>query len=148
LVVIHPVQEDENMTKTLSMDIRDRFRRYIGEGLTARAAGRALKISPASAVRYRQTILQDKSLYAKPRGGHRDGGKLAGYTGFLIELVNQDPDITLCELRDALEAAHGVRVHHSSVDRALRRAGYTFKKRASLQMSAARPTSGTPEPTG
>ena len=131
------------MTKTLSKYIRSRFRRYIEEGWTARATGRALKISPASAVRFRQAILQGKGLDAKPRGG-----KLSGFIDFLIELVSQDPDITLCELRDALEAAHGVRVHHSSVDRALRRAGYTFKKRASLQMSATRPTSGTPEPIG
>jgi len=126
-VVIHLVQEDEQMTKTLSMDIRRRFRRYIEEGWTGRAAGRALKISPASAVRFRQTILQGNSLDAKPRGGHRDGGKLSGFIGFLVELVSQDPDITLCALRDALEAAHGLRVHHSSVDRAPRRAGYTFK---------------------
>ncbi len=136
------------MTKTLSKDIRSRFRHYIEEGWTARATGRALKISPASAVRFRQAILQGKGLDAKPRGGHLGGGKLSGFIDFLIELVSQDPDITLYELRDALEAAHGVRVHHSSVDRALRRAGYTFKKRASLQMSATRPTSGTPEPIG
>lgn len=136
------------MTKTLSKDIRSRFRRYIDEGWTARATGRALKISPASAVRFRQAILQGKGLEAKPRGGHLGGGKLSGFIDFLVELVSQDPDITLYELRDALETAHGVRVHHSSVDRALRRAGYTFKKRASLQMSATRPTSGTPEPIG
>lgn len=41
------------MTKTLSKDIRSRFRRYIEDGWTARSAGRALKISPASAVRFR-----------------------------------------------------------------------------------------------
>jgi hypothetical protein len=62
--MIHPVQEDEDVTKTLSMDIRSRFRRYIEEGWTARAAGRALKISPASVVRFRQVILQGKSLDA------------------------------------------------------------------------------------
>lgn len=73
--MIHPVEEDEHMTNTLSMDIRERFRRYIDEGWTARAAGRALKISPASAVRFRQMIMQGNSLDTKPRGGHRDGGK-------------------------------------------------------------------------
>ncbi len=116
------------MTKTLSADIRDRFRQYIDEGWSARAAGRALKISAASAVRFRRSILDGGSLEAKPRGGRVGGGKLADYTGFLIELVSQDPDITLFELRDALEEAHGIKVHHSSVDRALQRAGYTFKK--------------------
>lgn len=136
------------MTKILSMDFRSRLRRYIEEGWTARAAGRALKISPASAVRFRGKILHGKSLDAKPRGGHLGGGKLARFTNFLIEPVSLDPDITLCELRDALETAHGMRVHHALVDRALRRAGHTFKKRASLQMSATRPTSVMPEPTG
>ena len=126
------------MAKALSEDIRERFRQYIEEGSTARAAGRALKISPATAVRFRRLLLNGESLEAKPRGGRPGGGKLAGYEDFLIELVSQDPDITLFELRDALEEAHGIRVHHSSVDRALKRAGYTFKKRASLPMNAAR----------
>ena len=129
------------MAKTLSPDIRERFRQYIEEGSSARAAGRALKISAATAVRFRRVILDGGSLEAKPRGGRRGGGKLAGHTDFLIELVNQDPDITLFELRDALAEAHGIKVHHSSVDRALKRAGYTFKKRASLPMNAVKRTS-------
>ncbi|MBS3980987.1 MAG: transposase [Rhodobacteraceae bacterium] len=43
--------------------------------------------------------------------------------------VTQDPDITLAELRDALEHALGVRASISGVDQALRRLGYTFKKK-------------------
>jgi len=136
------------MTKTLSMDIRDRFRQYIEAGWTARVAGRVMKISAATAVRFRQKIVRNETLGPKPRGGHSGTGKLAGYMAFLIELVVQDPDITLFELRDALKAAHGVRVHHSSVDRALKRAGYTFKKRASLPRSGAPPASATRAATG
>ena len=101
------------MAKTLSMDIRDRFRRYIEDGWTACAAGRALKISAAAAVRFRHKIMLGQTLEAKPRGGHPGTGKLAGFRAFLIELVRQDPDITLFELRDALKAAHGVRVRQS-----------------------------------
>jgi len=37
--------------------------------------------------------------------------KLALYQAFSEELVAQDPDITLFELRDALAAAEGVAVH-------------------------------------
>lgn len=136
------------MTKTLSMDIRDRFRRYIEDGWTARAAGRVLMISAATAVRFRQKIMRNETLEPKPRGGHPGTGKLAGFMDFLIELVTQDPDMTLVELRDALAAAHGVRVHHSSVDRALIRAGYSFKKRASLPPSDAQPASVTRVATG
>lgn len=42
-------------------------------------------------------------------------GKLAPNQAFVEELVAQDPDITLFELRDALAMAEGVRVHHSSI---------------------------------
>ncbi len=44
--------------------------------------------------------------------------------------MTQDPDITLHELRAALEAAEGVRVHHSAIDQALTQLGYTFKKKS------------------
>ena len=62
--------------------------------------------------------------------------------------MTQDPDITLHELRDALEAAEGVRVHHSAIAQALARLGYTFKKRAWLRMSGANPASGALGRTG
>jgi hypothetical protein len=55
------------MTKTLSMDIRGRLRHYIDEGWTARAAGRALKISPASGVRFRQMIRKHPARTAAMR---------------------------------------------------------------------------------
>jgi transposase len=87
-------------------------------------------------------------LEAKPGRGSRGRGKLAPHEGFLIELVMQDPDITLYELRDALEAAHGLKVHHSAIDRALIRLGYSFKKRASLPTSAGSLASGGRVRTG
>ncbi len=62
-------------------------------------------------------------------------GRLAPYHGFLIELVHQDPDITLRGLQGALSDAHDVAVSVSGLDQALRRLGYTYKKRASLRMN-------------
>ena len=91
------------MTNTLFMGIRGHFRRYIEDGWTARAAGRALKISPVSVERFRQTILQGKSFEAKPRGGHRDIGKLAGFGNFLIEMVSQDPQRRQPDIRRPFE---------------------------------------------
>ncbi len=55
-------------------------------------------------------------------------GKLAAHAGFLQELVTQDPDMTLFELRDALADAEGVTVHHSAIARLLKRLGFTHKK--------------------
>jgi len=63
-----------------------------------------------------------------PQGRPRGRGKLAPHQAFFEELVAQDPDITLYELRDALAMAEGVKVHHSSIAALLKRLGFTYKK--------------------
>ena len=136
------------MPKPLSLDLRRRFQRCIEDGLSGREAARRLLISASTASRLARKLRRGESL-APARCGPKPGkGKLAPHHGFLIELVTQDPDITLHELRDALEAAEGVRVHHSAIAQALARLGYTFKKRAWLRMSGANPASGALGRTG
>lgn len=44
-------------------------------------------------------------------------------------MVRAEPDITLKELADALLDAEGVRMNLSSLHRALKAAGYEYKKR-------------------
>ena len=55
-------------------------------------------------------------------------GKLRPYRAFLLELVGQDPDITLFELQGALAEAEGVSVHPSAIARTLKKLGFTYKK--------------------
>ena len=117
------------MPKPLSLDIRNRFRRYVEAGLSGREAARRLLISAATASRLARKIARGESLVPARCGPKRGNGKLAPHHDFLIELVTQDPDITLLELRDALEAAQEVRVHQSAIGYALDRLGYTFKKK-------------------
>ena len=73
------------------------------------------------------------------RGPPPGRGKLAPHQAFLEELVAQDPDITLFELRDALAEAEGVQVHHSSIANLLSRLGFTYKKSRWSPPSAAAP---------
>lgn len=127
------------MPKPLSADIRSRFRRLFDEGLSGREIGRRLMISAASASRLAQKIRQGVSLAPAPNRRKTGRGRLAPFHDFLIELIHQDPDITLRELAGALEHAHGVRASISGVDQTLKRLGYTYKKRASLPMSAGAP---------
>ena len=136
------------MPAPLSLDIRHRFQRLIKKGVSGREAGRRLLISAASASRLGNKIANGEDLTPKPSGGRKGGGKLAGHHDFLIELVEQDPDITLFELRDALASAHDLKVHHSAIGYALERLGFTYKKRRWSQMSVARPASGAPEMNG
>ena len=83
-------------------------------------------------------ILTDGALQMLPRLADvtpKQMGLRFGYVGysdltpFLLEIVQAEPDITLKELAGALVEAHGVRVQLSSLHRALRRAGYSYKKR-------------------
>lgn len=131
------------MPKPLSLDIHRRFQSLLADGVSGREAARRLMISAASASRLGRRIASGEGLAPKPSGGSKGRGKLSPYHDFLAELVEQDPDITLHELRDALEDAHGVRVHHSAVGYALARLGFTYKKSRWWRASAARPASGT-----
>ena len=75
-------------------------------------------------------------------------GKLGPCKAFLLEVVTQDPDITLRELQGALAEAEGVRANQTSLSRALRRAGFTYKKSRWSRTSSAGPMSPAPAATG
>ena len=85
-------------------------------------------ISAASASRLSQKLKQ--GLHLKPVDNLRNTGygKPAPYQGYLVELIHQDPDITLKELQGALADAHDVTASVSGIDQALKRLGYTYKK--------------------
>ncbi len=119
------------MGKPYSMDLRQRIVDYILAGNSARAAGRVFGVSASTAVRLASEQRRRGSFEPKAQG-RRPGtvGKLAPHIDFLKEVVQSDPDITLRELAGALEEARGIRVQLSSIQRALIRAGYSYKKRA------------------
>ena len=91
------------MGNALSMALRVRFRKLMDGGVRAAAAGKMLLLSPATAARC---------------------GKPEPFVSFFVELIGQDPDITLVELRAALLAAHDMRCSTSGIDALLRRHGY------------------------
>ena len=124
------------MPAPLSADLRDRFARLIMEGFTAREAARRLQVSAATGVRWARQVRACGCVPIAPMGRPCGGGKIAPYGGFFKELVLQDPDITLFELRDALFDAQGVRVHHSTIAQLLKRLGFTHKKSRWLPPSA------------
>jgi len=137
--MIPSAQEDHAMLNALSADIRLRFETLYREGLSGREAGRRLMISAASASRLAQRIKRGTGLEPAVNPRKTGKGKLAPYSDFFVELIKQDPDITLAELKSALEHAHGVCASISGVDLALRRLGYSYKKRALLRTSAGAP---------
>ncbi len=116
------------MPAPLSLDLRRRFRLCIEDGLSGREAARRLHISAATGARLARKVRSGESLVPAKCGRPPGAGKLGAFRDFLMEMVTQDPDITLFELRDALATAEDVRVHHSAIARALARLGFSFKK--------------------
>ena len=106
------------------------------QGLTGREIGRRLMSSAASVSRLSQKLRSGLRLTLADNSRNTGHGRLAPYHGFFIELIHQDPDITLRELQGALADAHDVTASISGIDQALKRLGYTYKKRFLLRMSA------------
>ena len=103
-----------------------------GWGYSPRAAGREAArrfgVSASTAIRIAASQAARGTLAPRRQGRPPGQGKLATYLGFLVELVEAVPDITMPELARALEAEHGVKVDPSSISRALIRAGMMYKK--------------------
>lgn len=116
------------MSAPLPMALRNRFQELIEEGLSCSAAALRLKLSRATGWRWGQLIKKQGHAEPAQQGRPPGEGKLAPYVAFFDELLTQDPDITLSELRDALRDAEGVIVHPASIANVLSRQGYTFKK--------------------
>ena len=136
------------MPAPLSLDIRRRFQRCIEEGFSGRGAARRLMISPATGTRLAKRVRSGAVITPAKCGRPLGWGKLGPCKAFLLEVVAQDPDITLRELQAALVEAEGVRANETSLSRALHRLGFTYKKsRWSLTRSAGR-TSPAPAATG
>ena len=118
------------MGKPYSMDLRERIVAYVEAGHSCRAAARLFAVAASTAVRLAGQQRLQGHVAPKPQGrAPGAAGKLAGHQAFLLEIIQAEPDITLKELAGALAEAHGVRVQLSSLHRALRRAGYSYKKR-------------------
>ena len=118
------------MGKPYSLDLRERLVAYMEAGHSCRAAARVFRVSASTAVRLAAAQRERGDIAPRPQGRMPGTvGKLAAHQAFLLEIVQAEPDITLKELAGALVETHGVRVQLSSLHRALRRAGYSYKKR-------------------
>lgn len=127
------------MSAPLPSALRARFQKLIEEGLSGRAAALRLKLSPATGARWRRQVHLTGQVDPAPQGRPRGTGKLAPHEAFFMELIAQDPDITLFELRDALADATGLQVQHSAIGHLLKRLGFTHKKSHWRPPSAAAP---------
>ncbi len=121
--------------------VRARFQTLIEEGLSGRAAALRLNLSPDTGARWGLSIQRTGRARAARQGRPRGKGKLDTHRSFLVELIEQDGDMTVPELAGALAGAladaTGVQVHLDAIGRFLRKLGFTYKKRWSPPSDAA-----------
>jgi transposase len=116
------------MAAPYSDDLRSRVLSAYARGMETKEIAESLDVSPAWARRVKQRHRETGELTHRPLGGKRfekiDRGRL-------VELIRQQPDMTLAELRDQL----GVSCALSAVCTALKKLGLSFKKRPSTRRS-------------
>lgn len=111
--------------KAYSLDLRERVMR---SAESIRQTAKRYEVSTNFIVRLRQRYRAAGQLTPKPRGGNRRRSVDEAGSAWLAELLHQEPSLTLNELCSRYDTVHGVRVSTSSMDRALRRLGISYKK--------------------
>ncbi len=115
------------MAKGYSKDLRERAVAMVEEGESRREVARVLNLAASTAVRWLDRWMTTGTVEAKPGTGH-SRSPLKAHERWLLDLVANEPDLTLEEIRDRLKRERKLEVAVSSVWRFYDRHEITFKK--------------------
>lgn len=128
------------MVKALSIDLRKRVVSAVDGGMSRNQAADRFGVSVASAVRWCGLQKQQGDVRPKPQGGDRRSQRIEGQAGFILAMVQDQPDVTLEELRSALaKRKHSFGV--ATLWRFFDRHQITLKKSQPTRLSRNVPTS-------
>jgi transposase len=116
------------MSKSYSIDLRERVVGFIDTGHSRRAAARHFGVSESFAIKLDQRRVRSGSIAPQKQGRPRGSGRLEAFEAFLIGAVEAKPDITMPELAARLMEAHTVSAAPAVLSRFLCRRGFTYKK--------------------
>jgi transposase len=126
--------------RAYSDDLRGRVVAEVAAGASRRSAARRFQVSASSAVRWVDCHTETGSL--SPRRKRKPRSPLEEHALWLLELIAQEPDLTLAEIEQRLLAQRGVRTTDSSIDRFFKRHKMSFKKKESSRGRAGPPRRG------
>jgi len=124
------------MTKTYSLDLRERVVAAVAAGESCRAVAKTFQVSVSSVVKWSQRFRTSGSAAAKPRG-RRQERSLAPHRVWLLARLEAAPDTTLRTLVAEL-GGRGVVTSYGSVWRIVHDAGLSFKKNSVRQRAGSR----------
>jgi transposase len=131
------------MPAPYSQDLRERVIGFMALGGSARAAATRFDVSVSSALRWAQRWRAEGHARPRAMGGDRRS-RLGKHRARVLQLVAQQPDLTLREIRTALAASCGITVGLSTVHRFLGAHKLTLKKRPYTRPSRTAPMSPRP----
>jgi transposase len=113
------------MAGPYSKDLRSRVLAAIEAGEMPEAAAERFAVARSTAYRWAAAARDEGRREAKPMGGG-PAPRIRGAAGAaMLELAGGPDHLGLAEIAARLAGTHGVRVHLTTVHRALRRAGWT-----------------------
>jgi transposase-like protein len=83
------------MPRVLSQDLRERVVAAVEGGMSCRRAAERFGVSAASAIRWRQLVLQHDTPAAKTQGGDQRSAPIEDHAGLIHAAIEQQADITL-----------------------------------------------------
>src|SRR3954462_108327 len=117
-----------DMPAPYSQDLRERVIGFMALGGSARTAAARFDVSVSSASRWAQRWRAEGQARPRAMGGDRRS-RLGEHRAKVLQLVAQQPDLTLQEIRSALAVLCGITVGLSTVHRFLAAHKLTLKKR-------------------
>ena len=132
------------MPRAYSQDLRDRVIAAVTGGSSARSAARQFGVSASTAVKWVQRWRRTGTVSAKRMGGYKRS-PLDRHAAVLLELVAEQPDLTVEEIRAVLRA-RGIHAGHGSVWRFFDRHGISFKKNRARHRTGASGRGGGTRP--
>jgi transposase len=130
--------------KAYSEDLRQRIVEAVERGMPRAEVVSTFRVSLATIKRYLKQQRDTGHLTPRPRPG-RPATTGAALTAQLDRLLLADPDATLDDLCQRWQTLSGLRVSVATMSRAIRRLGWTRKKRRWVRLSA---TSSSGRPSG
>ena len=113
----------------LSMDIREKVMKAIVGGMSRRQAAARFDIGPATAVRWAKRVETSGSIAPSKMGGDRRSQRIEAHADFIRAQIEEQPDLTIMELREKIRERHGVGFGYGTVWRFLARHNITRKKK-------------------
>lgn len=115
------------MPKPLSKDLRERMVAAVQAGGSLRAVAKRFGVAPSSVSKIHRRWRESGSVAPKPMGGDRRSHVIESHHERILELIRSRPDLTLAEVRAALQA-QDLRFAHGTLWRFFARHGISFKK--------------------